>query len=77
VLAFDFGTNLVADIPGAAAELRSEGAAKVVLVGASMGGAASLVVATMVTPPVSGVASVSGPAEYRGIDTLAAAKQLK
>lgn len=76
VLIFDFGFDLVGDVVGAAAELRREGATKIVLVGGSMGGTASLVAATIITPTVAGVASLSGPAEFSGMDAMAASKQL-
>jgi pimeloyl-ACP methyl ester carboxylesterase len=76
VLIFDFGFDLVGDVVGAATELRRDGATKIVLVGGSMGGTASLVAATMITPPVVGVASLSGPAEFSAMDGMAASKQL-
>jgi pimeloyl-ACP methyl ester carboxylesterase len=76
VLIFDFGSDPVADVVGAVAELRREGVTKVVLVGASMGGTATLVAASIITPPVSGVASLSGPKYYSGMDAMAASKQL-
>ena len=76
VLIFDFGLDLVGDVAGAAAELRLEGTKKIVLVGGSMGGTASLVAASFITPAVAGVASLSGPAIFRGMDAAAASKQL-
>jgi pimeloyl-ACP methyl ester carboxylesterase len=76
VLIFDFGLELVDDVVGAAAELRREGVAKVVLVGGSMGGTASLVAASITTPLVAGVASLSGPAEFSVMDAMTASKQL-
>jgi pimeloyl-ACP methyl ester carboxylesterase len=75
-LIFDFGLDLAGDVVGAAAELRREGVSKVVLVGGSMGGTASLVAATIITPPVAGVASLSGPADFSVMDALAASKLL-
>jgi pimeloyl-ACP methyl ester carboxylesterase len=76
VLVFDFGTDLVNEVIGAAAELRLEGSTKIVLVGASMGGTASLVAATTISPAVYGVASLSGPATYRSWSAIDAAKLL-
>ena len=76
VLIFDFGLDLVGDVAGAADELRLEGATKIVLVGGSMGGTASLVAASLITPAVDGVASLSGPAAFKGMDAAAASKQL-
>ena len=75
-LIFDFGLDLAGDVVGAAAELRREGVTKVVLVGGSMGGTASLVAASIITPTVDGVASLSGPAEFSQMDALAASKLL-
>jgi pimeloyl-ACP methyl ester carboxylesterase len=76
VLAFDFGRDLVNEVIGAAAELRREGSSKIVLVGASMGGTASLVAATTVTPQVDAVASLSGPSNYQQWSAMEAVKQL-
>jgi pimeloyl-ACP methyl ester carboxylesterase len=76
VLALDFDTDLVNEVIGAAAELRREGSAKIVLVGASMGGTASLVAATTISPAVVAVASLSGPGVYRKWSAYAAVKQL-
>lgn len=76
VLAFDFNSDLVNELIGAAAELRREGSTKIVLVGASMGGTASLVAATTISPPVLAVASLSGPSVYHGWSAYAAVKQL-
>jgi pimeloyl-ACP methyl ester carboxylesterase len=74
--AFDFGRNTVADVIGAATELRREGATQIVLMGASMGANASLVAASSISPPIAGVASLSGPSYFQGIDALVAVKQL-
>ncbi len=75
-LIVDFGLDLVGDVVGAAAELRREGVTKVVLVGGSMGGTASLVAASITTPPIAGVVSLSGPAEFSVMDAMAASKEL-
>jgi pimeloyl-ACP methyl ester carboxylesterase len=64
------------DVAAAARYLRTHGAAKVVLVGASMGGTAVLAGAAIARPAVNGVVSVSAPAEYAGIDARTAATRL-
>ena len=87
VLAFDFpgygyssdevsGQGLDGAVVAAAALLRSQGATAIVLIGASMGGTASLVAATEVRPPVAGVISVSGPTLYQGVAASKAAPEL-
>jgi pimeloyl-ACP methyl ester carboxylesterase len=76
VVAFNFGNYLVDNVIGAAAELRRQGATKVVLVGASMGATASLVAATSIQPTVAGVASLSGPAVYHQLSAADAVKTL-
>lgn len=87
VLAFDFpgfgyssdvvsGQSLDAAVVAAAAQLRSQGASTIVLIGASMGGTASLVAATEVQPAVAGVVSVSGPALYQDVAAGKAAPKL-
>jgi alpha/beta superfamily hydrolase len=76
VLAFDFsgegrsvrgitGTFTASgDVEAAATYVREQGAAGVVLIGASRGGTAVLMAAARLTPPAAGVVSVSGVAEY-------------
>jgi pimeloyl-ACP methyl ester carboxylesterase len=64
-------------VAAAAGYLRKQGAGKVVLVGASMGGTASLAAAAITTPRVDAVVSLSAPAEYDGIDARTAAKLLR
>lgn len=90
VLAFDFagngaspapppGDSLDKNVLGASAFLRTEGAKTVVLMGAAMGAAASLVAASEVVPPelpVAGVISVSSPLQYSQLNPLATAKRL-
>jgi dienelactone hydrolase len=49
---------------------------RIILVGASMGGTASLVAAHGIVPTVAGVASLSGPANYAGMDALTTVKSL-
>jgi pimeloyl-ACP methyl ester carboxylesterase len=90
VLAFDFAGNgaspppppndsLDKDVLGASAFLRREGATSVVLMGAAMGAAASLVAASEVSPPelpVAGVISLSSPLQYSQLNPLSTAKKL-
>ncbi|HZQ64672.1 MAG TPA: alpha/beta fold hydrolase [Gaiellaceae bacterium] len=65
------------DVAAAAARLRADGATRIKLVGASMGGTAVLVAAASITPAVDGVVSLSGPARYRGLDALRAVRTLR
>jgi pimeloyl-ACP methyl ester carboxylesterase len=87
VLAFDFrnfgssqhvgsSVHLERDVVAAAAEIRRLGAARVFLVGASMGGTAVVTAAPSVRPAVAGVVSLSGPSTFVDMDALAAAKTL-
>ena len=69
--------RLDTDVVAAAAQLRQRGASKIVLIGSSMGGTAVLSAATRVSPPVAGVVSLSGPAEYQGVDAKAALSRLR
>jgi pimeloyl-ACP methyl ester carboxylesterase len=67
-----------ADVAAAVTAVRRLGARKVVLVGASLGGIASVVAAATVRPPVAGVVSVSGPARIeRHLDALRLAPQVR
>jgi pimeloyl-ACP methyl ester carboxylesterase len=89
VLAFDFegygdsttgsgpDARLDTDMVAAAKLLRQGGAARIVLIGSSMGGTAALSAATRIRPPVAGVVSLSGPAEFQGIDAGAAILRLR
>jgi pimeloyl-ACP methyl ester carboxylesterase len=63
------------DVAAAAARLRSEGATRVELVGASMGGTAVLVGAARIRPVVHGVVSLSGPSYFRGLSAGLAVKR--
>jgi dienelactone hydrolase len=65
------------DVVAAAGELRRRGVAKVVLVGSSMGGTAMLVAAGRVRPPVAGVVSLSGAAEFAGMDVRVVVPRLR
>jgi len=64
------------NIVSAAGYLRDHGVAKVVLMGASMGGNASLVAATELQPPPAAVVSFSAPTYWKGIDAQAAVPKL-
>ncbi len=64
------------DVAGATRFLRSRGATKVVLVGASMGGTVVLAAGAITRPAVNGVISVSASIEYGGIDARTAAGRL-
>ena len=66
-----------ADLTAAVKAVRKLGKRKVILVGASMGGIASLVAAANVSPPVDGVVSVSAPARFRGLDAVKTAPRLR
>lgn len=58
------------DVVAATQYLTDQGAEKVVLIGASMGGTASLVAASKIE--VSGVATVSAPTGFMGLDAIQA-----
>jgi pimeloyl-ACP methyl ester carboxylesterase len=89
VLAFDFegfgdsqpgsgaDGGIVSDVVAAAEQLRRRGADTVVLVGSSMGGTAVLAAAGQIRPPVAGVVSLSGPANYEGVDAKAPVERLR
>jgi pimeloyl-ACP methyl ester carboxylesterase len=64
----------VEDTVAAVEYLRSQGAKKVYLVGASMGGTTALSAAAKT--PVDGVISLSGPSYYSGMDAVTAVKSL-
>jgi pimeloyl-ACP methyl ester carboxylesterase len=76
VLLFDFrGLGLsrrgstgdyLADVRGAAAELRRRGAERIVLIGSSFGGTAVLSAAPTIDPPPAGVVNLSGPLDLSG-----------
>lgn len=65
------------DLAAATKALRRLGKRKIFLVGASMGGIASLVAGVNVTPAVDGVVSVSAPARFRGMDAVETAPRLR
>jgi dienelactone hydrolase len=87
VLVFDFAGSGVSgplangdkrddNVVAAAAYLHGHGVVDVVLIGASMGGTASLVAAPKVMPPLTGVISMSAPVNYEGLDASAVAPKL-
>lgn len=74
-LAINFASiALDEDMVAGAQELRRRGAERILLVGASMGGTAALVAAA--EAEADGVASVSGPREFSGLDALPAVREL-
>jgi hypothetical protein len=75
-ISFSFGTDLVADVVGAAAELRAKGATRVILVGASMGGTTVVAAALKIKPAVAAVVDLSGPAQWEGVSSIDAAPKL-
>jgi pimeloyl-ACP methyl ester carboxylesterase len=89
VLAFDFegfgdsttgsgpDARLDTDMVAAASQLHRRGADRIILIGSSMGGTAALAAATRIRPPVAGVVSLSGPAEFQGIDAAVAVRRLR
>ena len=70
-------TRFAADLAAATKALRRLGKKKVFLVGASMGGIASLVAGVNVTPPVDGIVGISAPARFRGMDAVGTAARLR
>ena len=71
------GSRLALDLAAAVKVMRQRGKQKVFLVGASMGGIASLVAGANVKPAVDGVVSVSAPARFLGMDAVATAPRLR
>jgi len=63
------------DIGAAVAWLRADGATRVKLVGASMGGTAALVAGSWVRPVVDGIVSLSGPDYFRGMNATKAVER--
>jgi pimeloyl-ACP methyl ester carboxylesterase len=75
-LAINFGsTSLDADMVAGSRELRRRGAKRIIFVGASMGGTAALVAAAKTD--VAGVAALSAPREFGGLDALPSVRRLK
>ncbi|MFN8110343.1 MAG: alpha/beta fold hydrolase [Thermoleophilia bacterium] len=65
------------DVAAAVRRVRREGARRVVLIGASMGGAVVLSAAGRIHPTVSAVVSLSAPAEWPDITPGRAARRLR
>jgi len=65
------------DVAAAANLLRARGASTVLLLGSMLGGLAVLVAASRISPPVAGVIDMSGSTTMSGLDTDAAARQLR
>lgn len=63
------------DIAAAVVRLRADGASRILLVGASMGGTAVLVAASRIAPRVDGVVSLSAPARFDVLDALRAVRR--
>jgi pimeloyl-ACP methyl ester carboxylesterase len=85
VVAFDFdgcgasppsGGNYPGEIATAARWARQHGSQLIVLMGASMGGTAVMVAAANLGDLVTGVIDLSGPAQFAGMDALAAARRV-
>ncbi|WP_028805646.1 alpha/beta hydrolase family protein [Streptomyces sp. 142MFCol3.1] len=76
VLAVNSNSSEIPEIEAAAARLREDGARKVVLMGASKGGTASLVAASRIRPAVTAVVSLSGPGVYGDMDATKAVPEL-
>jgi pimeloyl-ACP methyl ester carboxylesterase len=87
VLALDFagegrsqrgtGSTHSGDVLSAVAYARTLGVQRIVLIGASRGGTASLVAAAAADPPVTAVVSLSAPDTYAGENAAAAAPRIK
>jgi alpha-beta hydrolase superfamily lysophospholipase len=66
------------DVAAAVKAVRSLGARKVVVVGASLGGIAGVVAAANISPAIDGIVAVSAPATIRGrLDALPSAPRLR
>lgn len=64
------------DVAAGVGVLRGLGVEKVVLIGASLGGAAVVKAAAEIDPPVAGVISMSGAADASGVNAVTAARDL-
>jgi pimeloyl-ACP methyl ester carboxylesterase len=69
--------RIASDLAAATKALRKLGKKKIFLVGASMGGIASLTAGASVKPPVDGVVSISSPAKFMGMNAVASAPRLR
>jgi dienelactone hydrolase len=68
--------RIAGDVTAAVKYVRSRGATKVFVVGASMGGSAVLVAGANTRPSVTGVVSLSGPTSFGGAEAEAAVPRL-
>jgi dienelactone hydrolase len=68
-------SRLDRDVAAAVARLRADGATRVKLVGASMGGTAALVASSWIKPAVNGVVSLSSPTYFRGLNAVQAVRR--
>jgi pimeloyl-ACP methyl ester carboxylesterase len=75
-LIFTFKDALDQDVVAAVEQIRRAGAKRVILIGASMGGTASVVAAADATLFVDGLIVLSAPTGYQNIDALAEAPKL-
>lgn len=66
-----------ADVAAAVTFLRKHGASRVVVGGASLGGAAVVKAAAWIRPAVQGVFTLGAPQEFAGVDALAASRTLQ
>ncbi|GIH20266.1 alpha/beta hydrolase family protein [Rugosimonospora africana] len=69
-------SSLDGDVVAAAGYLRGHGVETIALVGASMGGTATVAAATELSPPPAVAISLSAPKFYQGVDALTAAGKL-
>jgi pimeloyl-ACP methyl ester carboxylesterase len=74
---YNASLRLPGDVAAAARALRRLGKQKILLVGSSMGGIASLVAAANVRAPVDGVVSLSAPARYRALNAVPSVARLR
>lgn len=65
------------DVVTAVSELRRQGAERIVLIGASLGGTSVLAATRIVKPQVNGVVNLSGPVRYGDVDAVAAVGSLR
>jgi pimeloyl-ACP methyl ester carboxylesterase len=75
-LAINFvSTSIDDDMVAGATDLQRRGAKRIILVGASMGGTAALVAAAKID--VAGVAALSAPQQFSGLDALPSVRRLE
>jgi fermentation-respiration switch protein FrsA (DUF1100 family) len=76
-LALSYQDQSTAEALAAVKTLRQDGAKRVVLLGASMGGTISLATAARMSPPPVAVISLSGPAVFNSVNALAVVNKLQ